>query len=84
LERWKVGFRYAAIVSGAYVVTSNRAGKTVDSDFAGYGCIVDPNGEILAHTSKDNSYVTLNLDLAYAVEAKKSYPRYVKEADPNI
>jgi predicted amidohydrolase len=80
LVRWKVGFRYAAIVSGSYVVTSNRSGKTVNGDFAGYGCIVDPDGEIISHTSKDNPYVTIDLDPARVVEAKKSYPRYVKEA----
>ena len=78
LERWKVGFRYAAIVSGAYIISSNRAGKIVDDDYAGYGCIVDPNGEILAHTSNDNPFVTLDLDPAHAQEAKKSYPRYVR------
>ncbi len=78
LERWKVAFRHISIVAGAFTVTSNRVGSTPTNNFCGYGCIVDPNGEIIAHTSKDEPFVTMDLDFSMADEAKKSYPRYVR------
>ena len=82
LERWKVAFRHISLVSGAFTVTSNRVGVTETNDFCGYGCIVDPKGQIIAHTTRDEPYVTLDLDFSIADEAKKSYPCYVREADP--
>jgi len=82
LERWKVAFRHISLVSGAFTVTSNRAGVTATNDFNGYGCIVSPGGEILAHTTSAEPFVTLDIDLTEADEAKGIYPRYVREADP--
>ena len=77
LERWIIGLRHTAIVSGTYVVSSNRVGKTLYNDFAGYGCIIDPDGKVLSHTSREDPFVTLDLDPKSAEIAKKNYPRYV-------
>ena len=82
LERWKVAFRHISLVSGAFTVTSNRVGVTPTNDFCGYGCIVDPNGTIIAHTSREEPFITRDLDFSLADEAKKTYPRYVREANP--
>lgn len=82
LERWKLAFRHLSLVSGAFTVTSNRVGVTSTNNFSGYGCIVDPNGDIIAHTSRDEPFVTRDIDFIMADEAKKYYPRYVREADP--
>lgn len=82
LERWKTAFKHLSLVSGAYTVTSNRVGVTKLNDFCGYGCIVDLDGEIIAHTSKEEPFITMDLDFSLADEAKKTYPRYVREADP--
>ena len=79
LDRWMVGLRHAAIVSGAYVVSSNRQGKTMWNDFAGAGCIIDPDGEVLVSTSRDEPFITLDIDPEYAELAKEKYPRYVSE-----
>ena len=79
LDRWIVGLRHAAIVSGAYVVSSNRCGKTMWNDFAGYGCVIDPEGDILGATSRDEPFVTVDIDLGFADLAKKRYPRYVAD-----
>jgi N-carbamoylputrescine amidase len=79
LDRWIVGLRHAAIVSGAYVVSSNRLGKTMWNDFSGNGCIIDPDGEILGTTSRDLPFITMDIDLESADLAKKQYPRYVAE-----
>lgn len=77
LESWIIGLQHAAIVSGTFVVSSNRVGKTLYNDFAGYGCIIDPDGTVLSHTSRGEPYVTLDLDPKLAEIAKKRYPRYV-------
>lgn len=82
LERWKTAFKHISLVSGAYTVTSNRVGVTELNHFCGYGCIVDLDGEIIAHTSRHEPFVTRDLDFSLADEAKKVYPRYVREADP--
>lgn len=79
LDRWVVGLRHAAIVSGAYVVSSNRVGKTMWNDFSGYGCIIDPDGEVLGATSRDEPFITIDIDPEYAELAKNYYPRYVRE-----
>jgi len=79
LESWIVGLRHAAIVSGAYVVSSNRSGKTMWNDFAGHGCVIDPDGEVLGATSRDKPFITIDIDLGHAELAKKFYPRYVTE-----
>ena len=79
LDRWIVGLRHAAIVSGAYVVSSNRSGKTMWNDFAGHGCVIDPDGEILGATSRDEPFLTMDVDLKCADSAKRHYPRYVAE-----
>lgn len=79
LDSWIVGLRHAAIVSGAYVVSSNRSGKTMWNDFAGHGCVIDPDGVVLGATSRDEPFITIDIDPEYAELAKKYYPRYVTE-----
>ncbi|MBI3677764.1 MAG: carbon-nitrogen hydrolase family protein [Proteobacteria bacterium] len=78
-ERWLVGGRAAAIVAGAYCLSSNRSGDSgTGFRFAGQGWIVDPNGDVLALTSEDQPFVTRDIDLQSAVDAKSTYPRYVR------
>jgi N-carbamoylputrescine amidase len=78
-ERWIVGARAAAIVSGAFCVSSNRCGTSAGGGvFAGEGWIVDPDGEVLALTSNAEPFATLDLDLNRARAAKATYPRYVR------
>jgi N-carbamoylputrescine amidase len=78
-ERWIVGAQAAALVSGAFCVSSNRSGTSTGGDaFAGEGWIVDPDGDVLALTSDSDPFVTLDLDLRRARAAKATYPRYVR------
>jgi predicted amidohydrolase len=78
-ERWLVGGRAAAIVSGAFCLSSNRSGVSTAGDaFAGLGWIIDPDGEVLAVTSDQEPFVTRDLDLQHAVAAKATYPRDVR------
>ena len=78
-ERWLVGGRAAAIVSGAFCVSSNRGGISAAGDpFGGQGWIIDPDGDVLAVTSDAEPFATRDLELARAQEAKTTYPRYVR------
>ena len=73
LDRWLAGGRTAAIVAGAYAASSNHG----DERFGGQGWIVDPDGDVLAVTSRDQPFVTAEIDLERAEAAKWTYPRYV-------
>jgi predicted amidohydrolase len=75
-ERWVVAARMAAIVSGTFVISSNRA---ADQLFGGLGLVVGPDGDVLASTSKQAPFVTVEIDLAESTQAKKTYPRDVLE-----
>lgn len=78
-ERWLVAGRAAAIVAGAFCLSSNRSGRSCGGlGFAGLGWIIDPDGEILARTSETQRCVTAEIDLSRAREAKSLYPRYVR------
>jgi N-carbamoylputrescine amidase len=81
-DKWIAGGRVAAVVSGAFCLSSNRAGRSAaDADlvFAGRGWIVGPEGDVLALTSPGEPFVTRDVDLAEAERAKKTYPRYVAD-----
>lgn len=80
LGRWLVAMRMAAIVSGCYVLSSNRSG--VDSqgqEFGGCGWIIDPAGDLVAQTSVGTPVVFHEMDLDRVARAQKEYPCYVPE-----
>ncbi|MCF6248183.1 MAG: carbon-nitrogen hydrolase family protein [Desulfobacula sp.] len=81
IDIWVTGGKAAAIVSGAFCLSSNFNGpNTVDEDFGGTGWIIEPErGNVLGLTSEEKDFLTLNIDLNAAKAAKKSYPRYVQE-----
>lgn len=81
-ERWIVAGRAAAIVSGAFCLSSNRSGRASgdpELGFAGAGWIIGPDGDVLALTSAEEPFVTRDVDLAEAEQAKGTYPRYVAD-----
>ena len=80
LPRWLVAMRMAAIVSGCYLLTSNRGG--VDSKgqlFGGSGWIIDPEGELVAQSTEATPFVFHEIDADFVARAQKEYPCYVKE-----
>ena len=80
LEKWQAGGQASAVVSGAFVLSSNRISrKGEEADLGGQGWIVDPNGKVLGLTSREQPFLTLALDLKKAEQAKQTYPRYVKD-----
>jgi N-carbamoylputrescine amidase len=41
--------------------------------------VIDPDGAVLATTTPDDPFVTIQIDLDLARKAKTTYPRYVRE-----
>ena len=80
-QKWYTAAAMAAIVSGCYVLSSNRAptGNDQDSNFGGRGFAFSPTGELLVETSVSNPCVSINIDLNRVTEAQRSYPCYVRE-----
>jgi N-carbamoylputrescine amidase len=80
LEKWLVGGRAAAVVTGAFVVSSNRVSRVDEvANLGGQGWVVGPDGDTLGLTSRQQPCVTVTLDLTEAERAKRTYPRYVLE-----
>lgn len=78
---WVTGGTAAAIVSGAFCISSNYNGPNIPGeDFGGTGWIIEPErGRMLGATSLSREFLTLDIDLSAARAAKNSYPRYVKD-----
>ena len=76
VEKWIVGGRAAAIVSGAYSVSSNWTAAEDGGDFGGAAWVIDPDGVLLARTSRSVPFATVAMDPATADAAKRTYPRY--------
>lgn len=80
-EKWLAGGRTAAVISGAFCLSSNFCGPNIEgSDFGGTGWVIEPEeGNVLGITSPDQPFLTVEIDLKVARNAKHTYPRYVKE-----
>jgi N-carbamoylputrescine amidase len=65
----------AAVRSGAFSLSSNRVDPT--GACGGVGWIISPDGEILATTTRDVPFVTIDIDLSVPLAVRASYPRYV-------
>lgn len=77
-ERWLVGGRAAAIISGAYTLSANQIEAAArPQSLGGQGWVVDPAGELLARTGANTPFRSVEIDLARADAAKQLYPRYV-------
>ena len=81
--RWQIGSQMAAVGSGAFVLSSNRSGQSIDGSvtFGGRSLIVDPDGTILAETGRDKPFASASIDLEAAKSARFTYPRYLDYGD---
>ncbi len=78
LDKWLVAGRAAAVVSGTFCLSSNRINlKGEGADLGGQGWIIGPDGEVLDRTSQEKPFITKDIELEEAEDAKKTYPRYV-------
>jgi N-carbamoylputrescine amidase len=80
VDKWLAGGRAAAVIAGAFCLSSNLY---TDSDrpvsLGGQGWVIDPDGNVLGLTTVERPFVTLEIDLAQAEVAKTTYPRYVPD-----
>ena len=80
---WKTAGAMAAIVSGCYVVSSNRVGSDSGGPtFGGGSYAFAPDGSLLSESKQGDSIVVFNLDKGLAEAQKSSYPVYVAEKPP--
>ncbi len=84
MRRWDVAARMAAIVSGCYVLSSNRVSHGANSGqhFGGHGFAYSPTGELLNETSEATPLLSVNIDVSLVAEAQRSYPCNVRELVP--
>ena len=80
IEPWKIAGAMASLVSGAYVVSSNRVGlSTAGTRFGGGGFAYAPHGRLIAVTNPSQPFRILELDPEEATAAQCLYPCYVPE-----
>lgn len=81
LEKWIAGGKVAAVLAGAYCISSNRSGRRGEVRYAGRGWVIDPDSRVLALTSPQRPFMTVEIIQAMARKAKKTYPRDSLEPD---
>ncbi len=80
VDKWLVAGRAAAVVAGAYALSSNHINPPGrPADLGGQGWCVGPDGDVLGVTTRAQPFLTIPVDLALAEAAKRSYPRYVAD-----
>jgi N-carbamoylputrescine amidase len=81
-ESWKIAGAMASLVSGAYVVSSNRSGRSRGgTQFGGGGFAYAPQGQLLALTTSTDRVRTVDLDPTIVTSAQRDYPCYVPELE---
>lgn len=82
LQNWLTAGKMAAIVSGSYVVSSNRVGSASGGTvFGGGGYAFDPTGTLISVTDSANPIQVIDVQPIKAVEQHLTYPTYVEELD---
>ena len=81
VDKWIAGGRAAAVVSGAFCLSSNLSGPNTDNiEFGGAGWVIEPEeGTVLGVTSREEPFLTVEIDLEMAEKSKLTYPRYVAD-----
>jgi len=79
-DKWLAGGRAASVVSGAFCLSSSPVSSAGEpANLGGQGWITDPEGDVLGVTSRNQPFLTLDIDTRLAEAAKHTYPRYVPE-----
>jgi N-carbamoylputrescine amidase len=85
IKPWKIAGAMASLISGAYVVSSNRVGfSSRGTQFGGGGFAYAPQGRFLKITSPSNCLQTLDLDPELPMLAQRTYPCYVSESEDSM
>ena len=78
-NKWLSLGTVAAVRSGAFCLSSNRVHS--DGSCGGVSWIIGPDGDLLATTSAQTPFRTVDIDLEATTGALRTYPRYVFHAD---
>lgn len=82
LETWKTAASMAAIVSGSYVVSSNRIGMSKGGvSFNGSGFAFGPDGRLIDQTTIDQPFKTIEIDAELVTRQRREYPCYITLAE---
>ena len=83
MRAWDAAARMAAIVSGCYVLSSNRVSRSVGAEprFGGRGFAYSPTGELIGETSEAVPLFCVDIDEALVAEAQNRFPCYVRELE---
>lgn len=78
---WTAAAQMAAIVSGCYVLSSNRVSDGFDRGphFGGCGFAYAPTGDLLCETAESTPFRCVDIDLRLVTEAQSRYPCYLRE-----
>ncbi len=78
-EIWLAAGKMAAIVSGCYVVSSNRSGcSSRGTRFGGQGFAYDPTGALLGVTTPAEPLLVVKIDPRVAARQRDAYPCYLE------
>lgn len=79
-ENWLTAGRMAALVSGSYVVSSNRSGRSRNGTlFGGAGFAFGPDGTLLSTTDATHPLLVVDVEPGLAARQRSEYPCYVAE-----
>lgn len=80
IHNWQAACAMASVVSGSYVISSNRVGKSAPHipEFGGIGLAYAPGGIRLGSTDPENPINIIEIDVNLSNETKKQYPCYLK------
>ncbi|CAN7767927.1 carbon-nitrogen hydrolase family protein [Rhizobium laguerreae] len=79
-ESWITAGKMASIVSGSYVVSSNRVGHSTDGPrFGGGGFAITPGGDLAGRTESSSSIMLMDIDAQVSARQRQVYPCYVDE-----
>jgi N-carbamoylputrescine amidase len=79
-ESWITAGKMASIVSGSYVVSSNRVGQSGDGPrFGGGGFAITPGGGLAGRTDTSSAIMLIDIDARVSARQRQEYPCYVDE-----
>ncbi|GEM_PF-101204 len=81
MRHWVAAARMAAIVSGCYVLSSNRFSDAPapGPQFGGRGFVYTPTGDLLGATTVAMPCLSVDLDLALVADVQRRFPCNVRE-----
>lgn len=79
-DYWEAACAMASVASGAYVVSSNRVGKSKPNmpEFGGIGIAYAPSGKRIDNTDADHPIKTIQIDAEISKKAQTEYPCYLE------